>query len=155
MSTGLTPPPERDFPAGRLQQRKEQLVSQIYAADAAPTRHHPRRVLALAAALAVAGILAAAAYAGYALTRATPVATIGCYESDSLDANTAVLTSGAGSPVAACAATFASAFPDAQKPASFTACVLGSGSVGVFPSDAAGDTCKSLGLSPLPDHRTK
>lgn len=30
MSTHLTPPPERDFPAGRLQQRKEQLVSQIH-----------------------------------------------------------------------------------------------------------------------------
>ena len=31
MSTGLTPPPERDFPAARLQQRKEQLVARIEA----------------------------------------------------------------------------------------------------------------------------
>ena len=92
MNGPLTPPPEREFPAGRLQQRKEQLVSQLYGASAAPTPHHPRRILVLAAALAIAGILAAAAYAGYALTRsATPVATIGCYESDSLNANTSVL----------------------------------------------------------------
>jgi hypothetical protein len=124
-------------------------VSEIYGAPAAPMRHHPRRILVLAAALALAGVLAAAAYAGYALTRsATPVATIGCYETDSLDANTAVLASGTDSPVAACAATYASAFPHTLRPASFTACVLPSGSVGVFPSDAAnGDTCKSLGLS--------
>ena len=148
MNTGLTPPPERDFPAGRLQRRKEQLVSEIYGAPAAPRRHHPRRVLVLAAALTIAGILAAAAYAGYALTRpVTPVVTIGCYETDSLDANTAVLASGTRSPVAACARKFASAFPDARPPASFTACVLPSGSVGVFPSDAGNDTCKKLGLS--------
>ena len=124
-------------------------MSQLSGAPAA--RHHPRRVLVLAAAFAVAGILAAAAFAGYALTRgATPVATIGCYETDSLAANTAVLASGTGSPVAACARTFASAFPHAQPPASFAACVLPSGSVGVFPGDTAGDTCESLGLTKAP-----
>jgi hypothetical protein len=102
----------------------------------------------LAAALAIAGILAAAGYAGYALTRpVTPVATIGCYESDSLDANTSVLASGIDSPVAACAASYASAFPGSPRPASFAACVLPSGSVGVFPSDTSGGTCKRLGLS--------
>jgi hypothetical protein len=122
-------------------------VSQIHSAPFAPTLHRPRRVLVLAAAFAVAGILAAAAYAGYALTHgATPVPTIGCYESDSLDANTTVLTSGIHSPVAACAGTWASAFPDSQPPASFAACVLPSGSIGVFPNDS-GDACKSLGLS--------
>jgi hypothetical protein len=151
MTDRLTPPPEREFPAGRLQQRKEQLVSQIDGTPAARTRHHPRRVLVLAAAFAVAGILAAAAYAGYALTQgATPVATIGCYETDSLDANTAVLTKGTNAPVAACAATYASAFPGSRQPAAFAACVLSSGAVGVFPADTTGDTCKSLGLSEAP-----
>ena len=150
MSTGLTPPPERDFPAGRLQQRKEQLVSQIDGTSVATTHHAPR-ILVVAAAFAIAGIVAAAAYAGYALTRsATPVATIGCYESDSLDANTAVFASGTGSPVAACARTYASAFPSAQQPTHFAACVLPSGSVGVFPGDTTGDTCKSLGLAEAP-----
>jgi hypothetical protein len=126
-------------------------VSQLYGASAAPTQHHPRRILVLAAALAIAGILAAAAYAGYALaTSATPVATIGCYESDSLDANTSVLASGTDSPVAACAGIYASAFPGSPRPASFAACVLPSGSIGVFPSDAGSDTCKSLALSTAP-----
>ena len=120
-------------------------MSQLYGASAAPTQHHPRRILVLAAAFALAGILAAAAYA---LTRsATPVATIGCYESDSLDANPSVLAHGTHSPVAACAGTYASAFPGSPRPASFDACVLPSGSIGVFPSDAGSDTCKSLGLS--------
>jgi hypothetical protein len=102
----------------------------------------------LAAAVAVAGMLAAAAYAGYALIQgATPVPTIGCYETDSLEANTAVLTHGIHSPLAACAAEYASDFPGSRQPAGFAACVLPSGSVGVFPADTTGDTCKSLGLS--------
>jgi len=150
MSIRLTPPPERDLPTGRLQLRKEQLVSQIYG-SVAPSRHHARRILVVAAALAITGILAAAAYAGYALTRsATPVATIGCYESDTLDANTAVLATGVDSPVAACTRAYASAFPSAQQPKHFVACMLPSGSVGVFPSDTMSDTCKSLGLANRP-----
>lgn len=81
------------------------------------------------------------------LTRAvTPVATIGCYATDSLDANTAVLASTTKSPVAACARKYASAFPDSQRPAHFTACVLPNGSVGVFPG-TSDDVCKSLGLA--------
>jgi hypothetical protein len=147
MSIRLTPPPERDFPAGRLQQRKEQLVSQISGVPTAAAPRVRRPVLVCAAALAIVGILTAATYAGYTLTRpVTPVATIGCYESDSLDANTAVLASGTGSPVAACAGTYASAFPGSQQPAHFAACVLPSGSIGVFPSES-GDPCKSLGLA--------
>jgi hypothetical protein len=126
-------------------------VSEIYGAPAAPTQHHPRRILVLAAAVAIAGILAAAAYAGYTLTRpVTPVVTIGCYESDSLDANTAVLSAGTKSPVAACAGVYASAFPGSHSPAGFAACVLPSGSIGVFPGDTTGDTCKSLGLAKAP-----
>ena len=150
MSIRLTPPPEREFLAGRLQQRKEQLVSQISAAPAVSPRR-PRRILVAAVTVAVAGILTAGAYAGYKLTRpVTPVATIGCYQTDSLDANTAVLASRTHSPVAACARIYASAFPDAQRPSAFAACVLPSGSVGVFPGDTAGDTCESLGLAKAP-----
>jgi hypothetical protein len=151
MNSRLTPPPERDFPTGRLQQRKEQLVSEIYATAAKPAPRYPRRILVSVAALTVAGVFAAAAYAGYAFTRpVTPVVTIGCYESDSLDANTAVLAAGTESPVTACAARFASAFPGSPRPSGFAACVLPSGSVGVFPGDTTGDTCKSLGLAEAP-----
>ena len=109
-------------------------MSQISGAPAVPMRHHPRRALVLAAALAIAGILAAAGYGGYRLTHgAIPVPTIGCYETDSLDANTAVLRAGKTSPLAACSGTYASAFPHSQLPARFAACVLPSGSIGVFP----------------------
>ena len=125
-------------------------MSQISGASIATAPSRPRRVLVAAVAVTVASILTAAAYAGYALTRpVTPVATIGCYETDSLDANTAVLASGTGAPVAACAATYASAFPSSPQPAQFAACVLPSGSVGVFPSDTSGGTCKRLGLANL------
>ncbi len=126
-------------------------MSEIHATPVARAPRYPQRVLVSVAALAVAGVLAGAGYAGYALTRpVTPVVTIGCYETDSLDANTAVLASGTGSPVAACAGTYASAFPGSPRPSGFAACVLPSGSVGVFPSDATGDTCQSLGLSKAP-----
>ena len=126
-------------------------MSEISAAPHRPAHRYPGRVLVSVAALVVAGIFAAAAYAGYALTRSvTPVVTIGCYESDSLDANTAVTAAGTGSPVAACARTYASAFPGSKPPSTFAACTLPSGSVGVFPGDTAGDTCKSLGLAAAP-----
>jgi hypothetical protein len=41
MSIRLTPPPERKFPAGRLLQRKEQLVSQIHAEHQRPATRRP------------------------------------------------------------------------------------------------------------------
>jgi hypothetical protein len=139
----------REFAAGWLQQLKGQLVPSIQVGSALPRQRRPRRVLVGAVAVATAGVLAAAAYAGYALTQpATQLQSIGCYESDSLDADTAVAAPGV-SPVATCAAMWASAFPNSQQPASFSACVLQSGAVGVFPSDATSDTCKSLGLASL------
>ena len=151
MSIRLSPPPEREFPTGGLQRRKEQLVSQISAAPVLPRR--PRRILVVAVAIAVAGILSAAAYGGYKLTRpAKPVATLGCYQTDSLDADTAVVAHGLDSPVATCAHTYASAFPGSQPPTHFAACVLPSGSVGVFPATSA-DTCKGLGLAAAPPTR--
>jgi hypothetical protein len=128
-------------------------VSEISATatGAQPAPRYPRRILVAVAAFAVTGIFAAAAYAGYALSRPViPVVTIGCYETDSLDANTAVLRAGTGSPVAACAGVYASAFPGSPTPTGFAACVLPSGSVGVFPGDTTGDTCKSLGLAEAP-----
>ena len=149
MSNGLTPPPERDFPAGRLQQRKEQLVSQISAdssvfvpqpSAATPRvcgRHRRRRP-------PQRGHLRRVRRSPGPRHRST---TIGCYETDSLEANTAVLAAGTKSPVAACARAYASAFPGSQQPAHFAACVLPSGAVGVFPSETTGDTCKNLGLA--------
>ena len=65
MTIHLAPPPERDFPAARLQARKEQLVSRIFAAPAARGQHRPRRtvaaVIAAAAAFTAVGAGVAAA----------------------------------------------------------------------------------------------
>lgn len=62
MSTNLTPPPERNFPAGRLQARKEQLVSQIHAEHTRVHRPATRRrwplAIAATAAVAVVAIVA-------------------------------------------------------------------------------------------------
>ena len=148
MSNGLTPPPERDFPAGRLQQRKEQLVSEISPDSSVFVPSRRRRLLVFAVAIAVVVLLSAATYAGYVLTGAArPVTTIGCYQTDSLEANTAAIAAGTKSPVVACAHAYASAFPGSPQPAQFAACVLPSGAVGVFPSETTGDTCKNLGLA--------
>ena len=147
MSIHLTPPPERDFPAGRLQLRKEQLVSQIFATAGPRATRRPRRGLVLVLAAVTAGLLATAAYGGYVLTRsATPVESIGCYQTVSLTANTAVFAAGNRSPVVACAESWSSAFPGVAQPASFAACVLDSGAIGVFPADI-GDPCAKLGLA--------
>ena len=99
MSIQLTPPPERDFPAGRLQLRKEQLVSQIFAIAGPPVKRWQRRGLVLAVAAATAAVLAAGAYAGYTLMRpATHLKSIGCYQDVSLTANTFVVDAGSGPP---------------------------------------------------------
>ena len=61
MNVNLTPPPEREFPAARLEQRKEQLVSRIEAEQRRPPRQplHRRR-WPLAAIAATAGAAVAA-----------------------------------------------------------------------------------------------
>jgi hypothetical protein len=62
MTVNLTPPPERDFPAPRLEQRREQLVSRIEAeGPRAPRPLYRRRWAVAAIALAVAGTAAALA----------------------------------------------------------------------------------------------
>jgi hypothetical protein len=59
MTVNLTPPPERDFPAARLEQRREQLVARIEAEQHKPPRPLYRRRRPVAA-VAVAAAAAAA-----------------------------------------------------------------------------------------------
>ena len=61
MTGNLVPPPERAFPAGRLQLRKEQLVSHIHTEQEPPvTASRPRRFVLGMAGLAAAASVAAA-----------------------------------------------------------------------------------------------
>jgi hypothetical protein len=65
MNVKLTPPPEREFPAARLQQRKEQLLSRIEAEQRRPPRQplysRPWPVAAMAATVAAAVAVATTA----------------------------------------------------------------------------------------------
>lgn len=75
MSVNLTPPPERAFPAGRLQLRKEQLVSHIYAEQ--PSRLAPLRrrfALGTAAVAAAASVAAAVVLFGAGAAGPSPAA---------------------------------------------------------------------------------
>lgn len=78
MSIGLTPPPERAFPAGRLQQRKEQLVSQIQAEHRQPASPDYRRrwslALATAAVVSVAAVTASIVFPSGETGGASPAA---------------------------------------------------------------------------------
>ena len=59
MNVNLTPPPERAFPAARLQQRRQQLVSRIEAEQRRQPRrllHRRRRPIAVAAVTAAAAV---------------------------------------------------------------------------------------------------
>jgi hypothetical protein len=149
MNICLTPPPEREFPARRLQQRKEQLVSHIDSLSAGRFPHRPRRALVAVVAVATAGILVAATYAGYTLSRPATVPAVQCNETASLDTNTAVVSTNGESPVARCAEVWASAYPGTPLPASFAACVTPGGAAIVFPADPKGDICRRLGLPDL------
>jgi hypothetical protein len=77
MSGNLTPPPERAFPTGRLQLRKEQLVSHIHAEQspqlATPLRRR-RFALGIAGVAAVASVAAAVVLFGTGSAGPSPAA---------------------------------------------------------------------------------
>lgn len=147
MTRDLVVPARRDLPPGRLQARKEHLVSEIALSVRSAQRRRRRRLVVGALVPAVALLLAGVGVAGYLLTRpATQVEGIGCYRSASLEADTAVISGDGRSPAAACADVWRSEF--GTEPPSLHACVLESGAVGVFPG-ANGETCRRLGLAEL------
>ena len=142
-------PVARDFPPGRLQQRKEHLVSELAAQqDATPTGRRRRLLVLVPAALA---LLIAMGFTTYALTREpTHFDSIGCFEKTSEESNTAIVQADGRDPVAICDEVWQQeAFGDVPRPDRLEACVLESGAVGVFPSSGTG-ACTRLGLAPLP-----
>jgi hypothetical protein len=149
MSDELFIPGERDLPAGRLQQRKEHLVSELSLWDRAVRRR--RRRLAFVLVPAVVLVLGVTGFTTYALTREpTHLESVGCFETESLGANVSVVSADGRSPTAICLEIWREhGIEGGPAPTEATACVLESGAVGVFPS-AAPNTCEKLGLADLP-----
>jgi len=145
MNEELRIPPERDLPAGRLQRRREHLVSEL--AHTAWTNRRRKRRLVLILVPAVILLLAATGFTTYVLTREpTHLETIGCFDREG---NTAVVNADGRHPVEICRELWQAGDLGADRPERLAACVLETGPVGVFPSSGP-DTCERLGLADLP-----
>ena len=107
----------------------------------------PRRALRVAV-LAVVGSMSLVV-AGYALVGRQPSKpqTVACFAAADLQAETAVVGTGEGGPVATCARLRERGYPGGAKPSASRACVLESGAVGVFPEATGRDVCLDLGLA--------
>jgi hypothetical protein len=142
-------PAQRDLPSGRLQLRKEHLVSEVAMWDRAARRR--RRRLALVLVPAVLAVLAVTGFTTYALTREpTHLESVGCFETAELHANIAVVNADGRDPTAICAELWRQGdMGRGPAPKALAACVLETGAVGVFPS-SGDDTCEHLGLADLP-----
>jgi hypothetical protein len=108
-------------------------------------RRAPRRRIYLVPVVAVVALVVGTL--AWALTQGpTKQLSVGCYESASLDAKTAIVSPDDSPPVEACRAVWLSGV-FGQPPPPLQACVLPSGAVGVFPSPD-GNSCDLLNLAP-------
>lgn len=146
-------PAERDLPAGRLQRRREHLVSELRTWD--QTTRRRRRRLALVVATGLVAILAATGFTTYALVREpTHLESVGCYDKASLDANVTVVGVDERTPTELCGEVWRTGgFGEEGASPELTGCVLPTGAVGVFPGPTA--TCSDLGLAALPASYTE
>jgi hypothetical protein len=142
-------PAQRDLPPGWLQLRKERLVREVTVWERAAQRR--RRRLTLALVPVVLAVLAVTGFTTYALTREpTHLESVGCFETAELDGNIAVVNADGRAPTAVCAELWRQGDMGPEPaPKSLAACVLETGTVGVFPSSGK-DTCEQLGLADLP-----
>jgi hypothetical protein len=142
-------PAHRDLPPGRLQQRKEHLVSEVSMWDQAARRR--KRRLALVLVPAILAVLAVTGFTTYALTREPTVfESVGCFDRASMSANVAVVAADGRDPAVICSEVFeADGLPSPAAPDELASCVLDSGAIGVFPKSGA-KTCETLGLADLP-----
>lgn len=150
MTDELRIPPERDLPPGRLQQRKELLVSQLSAL--APTRRRRKRRLGLVLVPVAILLLAATGFTTYVLLKEpTHLDTIGCFETADPNGSVAVVNADGRHPTVICGELWRQGqIADAPPPEELAACVLETGPVGVFPS-LGPNTCERLGLADLPE----
>jgi len=116
-------------------------------------RRRPFRV-AIGAAAAVASVAAAAILTG--APTINPLS-VGCYQTASQEADTAIVTLDPGQeaagPVGACATVWPSAFGE-PVPENLVACVVPGGGLGVFPTAAGlapADACNAIGTQPAID----
>jgi hypothetical protein len=107
----------------------------------------PRRALPVAV-LAVVGSMSLVV-AGYALVGRQPSKpqTVACFAAADLQAETAVVGTGEGGPVATCARLRDQGFLGGAPASTLRPCVLESGAVGVFPQASGRDVCLDLGLA--------
>jgi hypothetical protein len=141
-------PAERDFPSGRLQQRREHLVSELTTWDSTVRRRRQRRLLILVP--AVLAILVATGFTTYVLTREPTVyESVGCFERAAMNANVAVVPADGRDPVVICAEVFEASGTKGADLDTLASCVLDTGAIGVFPSSGP-KTCAQLGLAELP-----
>lgn len=121
-----------------------------------PRRRGRRIVLVPVIAVAALG-LAAFAWA-IAPSSVTKPATVGCYAADSLNADTAVVDGGSD-PFGACSAVWANGQLGAPSHPLLAACVLPSGSLGVFPSSSGESVCSQMSLAtptqPYPNNESR
>jgi hypothetical protein len=151
--TGVNPIDETELadPSDSLFARRlfKRVTGSAYQSRRRPVR--VRRRWQLSAALALAAVSTGAGVA-YALVGNQPTKrlTVLCYREDRIDANAVVVIGSSPDPIAACRAGglqggTSGTLPPADR---FSACVLPSGVVGVFPSpDPDVDTCRQLNLA--------
>ena len=146
MNYYLEPPAARDFPSGRLQRRKEHLVSELNLQEGSRRRRRRRLVLVLVP--AVFALLIATGFTTYVLTReVTHFESIGCY--DKARVGVTVVQADGRDPVAICSELWAQGLMDAGRVPKLVACVEETGGIGVFPTPA-NETCARLGMADLP-----
>lgn len=148
--TPFDPPPDRDLPPGRLEQRRAHLVRELRGAKRRGRR--ALRGLMIVPGVAVLGVGAAWA-AGAFEGRITQPETVECYAAPSLSAKhtSAYIDSGTAlpSPQAQCAPFFARGYLAADRRVPPLRACIGDGRVSVFPA-RDDEACRRLGLDPLP-----
>src|SRR5438132_6363501 len=147
MSNRLRLPDRRQLSSAWIEAHKKHLLGELTRQPAAERRRR-RFVLVLVPAVVV--LLAATAFTAYSLTRnPTHLESIGCYDSASLTANTAIVSADGRDPVAICSEVWQQGALGTHVPKRLAACVLHTGAIGVFPRTGE-NTCGALGLAPLP-----
>jgi hypothetical protein len=114
--------------------------------DGSARPHRRVRSVVLIPVIAVVAVGLAAFAWVIAPSPVTKPTTVGCYAADNLNANTVVIDGGSD-PIGACSALWAKGQLGAPSQPLLAACVLPSGSLGVFPSSSGETVCSQMSLA--------